>query len=208
MIPRIIVASIVVALIVISVSMVFSQQQFESENKFQVYKEEFKDVEWNNEITKILPREELEREWTLLWSDGTEEFVQGQYPIMIRKTIVGNEILFTSYNYAHIEHGTYQILIWKGELVSEWIPIEAIENIFTQINAKINQNIEGLDLIPNCVVGYYDIYGDEKEIKNELLFSECAKNDYRVRVNLVEGEYNQDAINELVFLSNLAVGKI
>jgi hypothetical protein len=207
MIPRIIVASIVVALIVISVSIVFSQQQFESENKFQVYKEEFKDVEWNNEITKILPREELEREWTLLWSDGTEEFVQGQYPIMIRKTIVGNEILFTSYNYAHIEH-TYQILIWKGELVSEWIPKEAIENIFSQTNAKINQNIEGLDLIPNCVVGYYDIYGDEKEIKNELLFSECAKKDYRIRVNLVEGEYNQDAINKLVFLSNLAVGKI
>ena len=59
MIPRIIVASIVVALIVISVSIVFSQQQFESENKFQVYKEEFKDVEWNNKITKILPREEL-----------------------------------------------------------------------------------------------------------------------------------------------------
>ncbi len=208
MIPRIIVASIVVALIVISVSIVFSQQQFESENKFQVYKEEFKDVEWNNEITKILPREELEREWTLLWSDGAEEFVQGQYPIMIRKTIVGNEILFTSYNYAHIEHGTYQILIWKGELVSEWIPKEAIENIFSQTKAKINQNIEGLDLIPNCVVGYYDIYGDEKEIKNELLFSECAKNNYRIRVNLVEGEYNQDAINELVFLSNLAVGKI
>jgi len=63
-------------------------------------------------------------------------------------------------------------------------------------------------LIPNCVVGYYDIYGDEKEIKNELLFSECAKKDYRIRVNLVEGEYNQDAINKLVFLSNLAVGKI
>ncbi len=207
MIPRIIVASIVVALIVISVSIVFSQQQFESENKFQVYKEEFKDVEWNNKITKILPREELEIEWTLLWSDGAEEFVQGQYPIMIRKTIAGNEILLTSYNYAHIEH-TYQILIWKGELVSDWIPKEAIENIFSQTNAKIKQKIEGLDLIPNCVVAYYDVYGDEKEIKNELLFSECAKKDYRIRVNLVEGEYNQEAINELVFLSNLVVGKI
>ncbi len=207
MIPRIIIASIVVALIVISVSIVFSQQQFESENKFQVYKEEFKDVEWNNKITKILPREELEIEWTLLWSDGAEEFVQGQYPIMIRKTIAGNEILLTSYNYAHIEH-TYQILIWKGELVSDWIPKEAIENIFSQTNAKIKQKIEGLDLIPNCVVAYYDVYGDEKKIKNELLFSECAKKDYRIRVNLVEGEYNQEAINELVFLSNLVVGKI
>ncbi len=65
-----------------------------------------------------------------------------------------------------------------------------------------------MDLIPNCVVGYYDIYGDEKEIKNELLFSECAKNDYRVRVNLVEGEYNQESIEKIVSLSNLAVGKI
>ena len=45
MFPRVIVASVVVALIVISVSIVFSQQQFESENKFQVYKEEFKVVE-------------------------------------------------------------------------------------------------------------------------------------------------------------------
>ncbi len=45
MIPWIIVASIGVSLIVISVSIVFSQQQFESENKFQAYKEEFKVVE-------------------------------------------------------------------------------------------------------------------------------------------------------------------
>jgi hypothetical protein len=52
------------------------------------------------------------------------------------------------------------------------------------------------------------VYGDKKEIKNELLFSECTKKDYRIRVNLVEGEYNQDVIKELVFLNNLVVGKI
>ena len=32
--------------------------------------------------------------------------------------------------------------------------------------------------------------------------------DYRIRVNLVEGEYSQDIIKELVFLNNLVVGKI
>ena len=52
------------------------------------------------------------------------------------------------------------------------------------------------------------VYGNKKEIKNELLFSECTKKDYRIRVNLVEGEYSQDIIKGLVFLNNLLVGKI
>ena len=102
----------------------------------------------------------------------------------------------------------YQILIWKGALVSNWIPKEAIENIFLQTDAKTEKIIEGLDLIPNCMVGYYDYYGDENEIKNDLLFSECAKEDFRIRVNLIEGEYNQESVEKMVFLSNMVVGKI
>ena len=60
----------------------------------------------------------------------------------------------------------------------------------------------------NCVVGYYDYYGEDNEIKNDLLFSECAKEDYRIRINLVEGEYNQKSIDNMVFFSNLVLGKI
>jgi len=83
-----------------------------------------------------------------------------------------------------------------------------VENIFLQTDAKTEKILEGLDLIPNCIVAYYDYYGKNNEIKNDLLFSECAKNDFRIRVNLVEGEYNQESINTVVFLSNMAVGKI
>ncbi len=96
---------------------------------------------------------------------------------MIRKTVAGNEILSTSYNYQFMEQGKYQILVWKGELVSEWNPEEAVESIFVQTDAKIEKDMKGLDLIPNCVAEYYDYYGNENEMKNELLFSECAKKD-------------------------------
>jgi len=200
--------SIIIGVLIVSGAIVFSYQQVESENDFKVYKERIYDSEWNGEITKILPREkELGKEWDLLWSDSSKEFVQGENPIIIKKTVAGNEILSTSYTYAHNENETYLILIWKGELVSNWIPKEAIENIFLQIDAKTERTITGLDLIPNCIVGYYDYY-EEEEIKNDLLFSECAKNDYRIRVNLIEGEYNQESIEKIVFLSNLVTGKI
>ena len=200
---------IVIAVIIVSSSILFSQQKVESENKFQVYTEKFDDFEWNNEVTRILPREgELGGEWTLMWSDATEEFVQTQSPIIIRKTIAGNEILSTSYSYSHKVHGTYQILIWKGELVSNWNPKEAVENIFLQTDAKIEKILDDVNLNSNCVAAYYDFYGDEFEIKNDLLFSECAKNDFRIRVNLIEGEYNQDAINKLIFFTNLTIEKI
>ena len=209
MVSKIIIMGFVIAAIIVFSSAIYTQQEVESQNKFKVYKEKFDDVEWNNEITKILPREgDLGREWTLLWSDGPEEFNEGQSPIMIKKTVAGNEILSTSYNYEHFDHGKYQILVWKGKLVSNWEPNEAIENIFHQTDAKIEKKLNGLDLIPNCVVAYYDYYGNEKEIKHDLLFSECAKKDYRIRVNLSEGEFNEQSIDDIVFLSNLAVGKI
>ena len=209
MISKIIVSSIIVAVIIVSASSLFTIQEIESVKKFQIYEEKVKSIDWNNDAAKILPNEgELGVEWTLMWSDGTKEFVEAESPVIVRKTIAGNEILSTSYNYAHTEYGTYQILIWKGELVSDWVPKEAVKNIFSQTDAKIEKTIEGLDLIPNCVVAYYDYYGDEMEIKNDLLFSECAKKDYRIRVNLVEGEFNQESTDALVFLSNYVVGKI
>jgi len=207
--PKIITVSIIVAVFIVSISSLFSLQEVESDNKFQINEEKFDEIDWNNDATKILPRGEgLGEDWTLMWSDGTQEFVAAESPVVVRKTIAGNEILSTSYNYAHTEYGTYQILIWKGELVSEWVPREAVKNIFSQTDAIIERTIEGLDLIQYCVVAYYDYYGDEMEIKNDLLFSECAKKDYRIRVNLVEGEFNQEAIDALVFLSNYVVGKI
>jgi len=209
MVSKIIVTSIFIAVIIISASSLFSLQEIESVKKFQIYEERVKSIDWNNDATKILPNAgELGVEWTLMWSDGAKEAVKGEAPIIIRKTIDGNEILSTSYIYTHTEYGTYQILIWKGELLSDWVPREAVENIFSQTDAVIEKTIEGLDLIQYCVVAYYDYYGDKMEIKNDLLFSECAKNDYRIRVNLVEGEFNQKSIDALVLLSNYAVGKI
>lgn len=209
MVSKIIITSILIAMIIISASLTFTLQEVESDNKFQIYEERLDKIDWNNDATKILPKAgELGDGWKLLWSDGTKEFVEATNPVIFRKTIAGNEILLTSYNYAHTEYGTYQILIWKGDLLSNWVPREAVENIFFQTDAKIEKTIEGLDLIQYCVVAYYDYYEDEMTIKNDLLFSECAKNDYRVRVNLVEGEFNQKSIDALVLLSNYAVGKI
>ncbi len=141
-------------------------------------------------------------------SNSSEKFIQGENPIIIKKTVVENEILSTSYTYSHKDDETYQILIWKGKLVSNWIPKEAIENIFAQTNAKTEKIIGNLDLISNCVVAYYDYYGEESEIKNDLLFSECTKEDFRIRINLAEGKYNEESVEKIVFPSNLAVGKI
>lgn len=206
---KIIGLSIVAAIIVISGSTVFSQQQTESNSKFKINEEIFNNTEWNNEITEKLPTlNELGYGWELLWSDTSESFVQGENPILTRKTIADNEILSTSYSYVHKNNEIYQILIWKGELVSNWIPKEAVENIFLQIDAKTEKTIDGLDLIPNCILGYYDYYGEGNEIKNDLLFSECAKKDFRIRVNLIEGEYSQESIEKIVFLSNHVTGKI
>ena len=201
--------SLIIAVIIVSGAFVISYQKVQSEKEFQVHKEKIYDSEWNEETTEILPREEeLGKEWNLLWSDSSKELIQGENPIIIKKTVAGNEIISTSYNYSYNENETYLILIWKGELVSNWDPKEAVENIFLQIDAKTEKTVEGLDLIHHCTVAYYDYYGEENENKNDLLFSECAKKDFRIRVNLVEGEFNQGSIERIVFLSNLVSGKI
>ncbi|MGV7226241.1 MAG: hypothetical protein ACQ9CV_04895 [Nitrosopumilus sp.] len=206
---KIIGVSIVIAIIIIVSSTIFSFQQIESSNEYRISEERFSNTEWNNELTRNLPTDyDLGADWELLWSDGSEDFIHGENPSLIRKTVADKEILSTSYIYAHKEHGTYQILIWKGDLVSNWIPKDAVQNIFLQTDAKTEKIIQGLDLIPNCIVAYYDYYGDESEIENELLFSECAKKDFRVRINMIEGEYNQNSIETMVFLSNLVLGKI
>ena len=206
---KIISISIIISLIIILGSTIFSYQQSELENDFQIYNEKVYDTEWDEEITRILPRgEELGKEWSLLWSDSTEQFTIGENPIIYKKTITDTEIFSTSYNYSFKDSETYQILIWKGELVSNWIPKEAVENIFLQIDAKTEKTLNGLDLIPLCTIAYYDYYGEDNEIKNDLLFSECAKNDFRIRINLTEGEYNQEKVERMVFLSNLIIGKI
>ena len=54
---------------------------------------------------------------------------------------------------------------------------------------------------------YYYYYGKEMQVKNDLLFSECGKEDYRIRINFL-GKYDQGAIDTLIFLSNSAVEKI
>ena len=208
MVSKILVMYIMVAVISFSGSVLYFQQQNESENNFQVSEGDFDSIEWNNEVTRILPRgEELEGKWTLFWSDSTEKFVHGESPIMIKKVIAENEILSTSYIYAHKDQGKYQILIWKGELVSDWNPKETVERVLSQTDAKIEKILEDNNLDSNCVAGYYNFYGGESEIKNDLLFSECAKDDYRIRINSL-GKYNQETINTLIFLSNSAVGKI
>lgn len=206
---KIIGLAIVIATVIISSSIIYSHQESKSQDKLKIKTEKFDSIEWNDEATKILPKQgELGNEWRLLWSDGTKKYLESESPIIVKKTIGGNEIISTSYNYAHKDFGTYQVLIWKGELISDWDPKNAVENIFSQTNAKTEKSLQGLDLIPNCVVAYYDYYGESNEIKNDLLFSECAKKDFRIRINLVEGEYNQESINTIVFLSNKVVGKI
>ena len=209
MIPKLIAASFIAATIIVSISIVFSEQQSTAENNFQFYEEKYDNVEWSNEVTKILLREgELGGEWKLLWSDASKEYSEGESPVMIKKTISGNDVYSTSYNYKHMTDGTYQILIWKGELVSEWNPSEAVENIFIQTDAKIEKTLSEPNLNSSCVVAYYDYYGEDSSIQSDLLFSECAKNDYRVRINLVEGDFNQDSIQNMILLSNTVTEKI
>lgn len=208
MVSKILVMYIMIAVIAFSVSVVYFQQQNQIKNDSQMAEVDFDSIEWNNEVTRILPRGvELEKKWVLFWSESSEEFVQGEPPTITRKIIEGNETLTTSYNYAHTDHGKYQILIWKSELVSNWIPKDAVENIFSQTDAKIEKIIDGKNLNLDCVIGYYDYYGEEMQVKNDLLFSECGKEDYRIRINFL-GKYDQGAIDTLIFLSNSAVGKI
>ena len=208
MVSKIIIMYILVAAISFSASVIYFQQEKESGNGFQIHKQTFDESEWNNEVTRILPRsDDLGNEWYLLWSDASEEFNEGEPPIVIKKTIEGEEILSTSYTYANKNNGKYQILIWKGVIMPDRTPKEAVENIFTQTDAKTEKILDEENLNQNCVIGYYDYYGDEVKIKNDLLFAECVKNDYRVKVNVI-ARYNQEAINNLVLISNSVIDKI
>ena len=100
MASKIVLMYIALFVVSFSISVLYFQQEVKSENRFQVQKISYDDVEWNNEVTKLLPREgELENGWTPMWSDASESFVHGESPIMIKKTIAGNEVLSTSYSY-------------------------------------------------------------------------------------------------------------
>ena len=209
MIPKIIACSLIAATIIVTFAIGFTQQETKAENEFNVYQEKFNDKDWNNDITKLLPREgDLGREWKLLWSDGSEKFSEGESPIIIKKTISDNEILSTSYNYMHIKDGTFQILIWKGGLLEDWSPHNTVQSIFAQTDAKIEKILTSPNSNTNCINAYYDYYGNDEEIKMDLLFSECAKEDYRIRVNLIDGEYNKNSFEKIILLTNLTLEKI
>ena len=208
MVSKIVIMYILVAVISFSTSVLYFQQEKESGYRFQIQKQTFDEIEWNNEVTRILPRgEDLGNEWYMLWSDASEEFIQGESPIVIKKIVEGEEILSTSYTYANKNNGKYQILIWKGSAMSDWVPKDAVENTFIQTDAKIERILDEENLNQNCVIGYYDYYGDEVKIKNDSLFAECAKNDFRVKVNAIT-RYNQEAIDNLVLVSNSVIDKI
>jgi hypothetical protein len=208
MVSKILVMYIMIAVISFSVSVVYFQQQNQIKNDSQIAEVDFDSIEWNNEVTRILPRGgELGEKWVLFWSESSEEFVQGEPPTITRKIIDENEILTTSYNYAHTDYGKYQILIWKSELVSNLIPKDTVENILSQRDAKIKKIIDDKNLNSDCTIGYYDYYAEGMQVKNDLLFSECGKDDYRITINFI-GKYDQSAIDTLIFLSNSAVGKI
>ena len=88
------------------------------------------------------------------------------------------------------------------------MPSEAVENIFLQTDAKVEKVISDSTLDSNCVLAYYDYYGKDSESKSDLLFAECAKNDYRVRINLVEGEFNSNSVENMIMFSNGVINKI
>jgi hypothetical protein len=209
MVSKIVIIQIMVAVIGFSSSVLYFQQQNDSGIEFQTSNVNFDEAEWNTPVTNILPKEEIiENGWTFLWSDSSQNFEAGELPITHERIIEDDEIFSTSYSYSHKSFGTYQVLIWKGGIVSDWNPQEAVEKIILQTDAETKKVIDSSEIYSNCVIGYYDVYGDQNVRKNDLLFVECAKQDYRVRVNHMHGEHNQEAIDMLVYLSNSMMGKI
>ena len=78
---KIIGVSIVIAIIIIVSSTIFSFQQIESSNEYRISEERFSNTEWNNELTRNLPTDyDLGADWELLWSDGSEDFIHGENP--------------------------------------------------------------------------------------------------------------------------------
>ena len=46
-------------------------------------------------------------------------------------------------------------------------------------------------------MGYYDMYGEQSNNKFDLLFTECAKDTYRIRINLSEGKYSEESVKSM-----------
>lgn len=200
---------IIVGIAIIVISLIISLQQ-NIELKIPVQKKNvnFSSEEWNNHVTKILPRQGQIRDgWIPLWSDSSKEYKQGENPITATKTITKNEITSTSYNYQNPEIGIIQVLVWNGELFSEWDHRYAVENVLNQVNGDIEKTIDSSKLSRFCTVGYYELYQNNKS-NIDLLFSECAKDNYRIRINLSEGEFNEDALDAMVLFSNLVIDQI
>lgn len=201
-------ALIIGGIISASLLIIISQQNDQIKTPIQKNNVDFNSIKWNNHITKILPKQEqIGNEWIPLWSDSSKEYKRGETPITTTKMIGNNEITSTSYNYQNSEIGTIQILVWHGELFAEWDHKYAVENIFNQVNGNVEEIIDNPNLSKNCTVGYYELY-KTSESSNDLLFSECAKDNYRIRINLVEGEYSKKTIETVIFFSNLIMEQI
>ena len=187
-----------------------SQQNSNADIQIENVSADYNSKEWNNQVTKILPKQDqIGDKWIPLWSDSSQEFKQGEKPITNTKTIAKNEITSTSYSYKNPDVGVIQVLVWNGEWVSEWDHKRAVDTVLEQVDAQIEKTVENSKLSADCTMGYYDLYGEkENSNKFDLLFSECSKDNYRIRVNLVEGEFSEDGIEAIILFSNKAIEQI
>jgi len=201
---------IIVGIIIVAVSFFISSiQNSESDIVIEKTKVDFDSPEWNNEVTKILPKQsQIGEEWTPLWSDGSNMFVQGEMPITNIKKIEKSEITSTSYNYQNQEIGTIQVLVWRGEWVSEWNHENAVNTVLEQVDGVVEKMIKPSKLSTFCTMGYYDLNGKEGDKKFDLLFAECSKDGYRIRINLVDGKYNEESTEAMIMFSNKVVEQI
>ena len=201
---------VIAGIIIVAISFFISSiQNSESDVVVEKIMVDFDSSEWNNEVTKILPKQsQAGKEWMPLWSDGSNMFVQGEMPITNTKKIGNSEITSTSYNYQNHEIGTIQIFVWKGEWVSEWDHENAVNTVLQQVDGVVEKMLKPDNLSAFCTMGYYDLYGKEDSKKNDLLFSECSKDNYRIRINLSEGKYSEKSIESVIMFSNQVVEQI
>lgn len=200
---------IILGVSIVAVSFFISSQQ-NTEDNFISEKNivDFSSQEWNNSVTKILPRQsQIGDEWIPLWSDSSKTFKQGEDPITTIKEIGKNEIVSTSYNYQNSQIGIIQILVWKGEVVSEWDHENAVDMVLQQVDGIVEKILNPSNLSEFCTMGYYNMYGEEND-KFDLLFTECAKDSYRIRINLAEGKYSDESIKSMTMFSNQVIEKI
>lgn len=203
--------AVMAGIVIIAISIGISSQQnskadIQTKNTIIDYGNEA----WNNQVTKILPKQnQIGKQWIPLWSDSSKEFIQGEDPVTNTRTIAKNEITSTSYSYKNPDIGVIQVLVWNGEWVSEWDHNLAVDAVLQQVDAQIEKKIENPRLSKNCTMGYYDLYGEkENSNKFDLLFSECSKNNFRIRVNLAEGEFSDDGIESVISFSNQVIEQI